>query len=64
MTINLTGTAKDNDHLALTVEAEQALLCLLASQELRDTRAQEEAAIEAEDFWTQAEEACAVDPIG
>jgi len=64
MTINLTGTTKDNDHLALTVEAEQALLRLLASQALRDTRAQEEAAIDAEDFWTQAEEACAVDPIG
>jgi hypothetical protein len=40
------------------------LLRLLASQEARDTRAQEEAAIEAEDFWGQAEEACAVDPIG
>ncbi len=64
MTINLTGTAKDNDPLALTGEVEQVLLRLLASREVRDTRAQEEAAIDAEDFWTQAEEACAVDPIG
>ena len=64
MAIKLTGTAKDNDPLALTREVEQALLRLLAGQELRDTRAQEEAAIDAEDYWTQAEEACAVDPIG
>jgi len=64
MAINLTGTAKDNDPLALTREVERALLRLLASRELRDTRAQEEAAIDAEDFWTQAEEACAVDPVG
>jgi len=64
MAINLTGTAKDNDPLALTREVERALLRLLASRELRDTLAQEEAAIDAEDFWTQAEEACAVDPVG
>jgi len=64
MAINLTGTAKDNDPLALTREVERALLRLLASRELRDTRAQEEAAIDAEDFWTQAEEACAVDSVG
>jgi hypothetical protein len=64
MTINLTGTAKDKDTLELIVEAEQALLRLFASQEARDTPAQEEAAIDAEDFWTQAEEACSVDPIG
>ncbi len=64
MTINLTGTAKDNDPLALTGEVEQVLLRLLASREVRDIRAQEETAIDAEDFWTQTEEACAVDPIG
>ncbi len=39
------------------------MLRLLASREVRDTRTQEETAIDAEDFWTQAEEACAVDPI-
>jgi hypothetical protein len=64
MTINLIGSARDNDPHALAGEVEQALLRLLASRELRDTRAQEEAAIEAEDYWGQAEEACAVDPIG
>ena len=64
MTINLAGTAEDNDSLAVTREVERALSRLLASRELRDTLAQEEAAIDAEDFWTQAEEACAVDPIG
>jgi hypothetical protein len=64
MTINLIGTARDNDPLPLTGEVKQALLRLLASQKVKDTRAQEEAAIDAEDFWTQAEEACAVDPIG
>ena len=55
MTINLIGSARDNDPHALTGEVEQALLCLLASREVGDTRAQEDAAIEAEDFWTQAE---------
>jgi hypothetical protein len=40
-------------------------LLLLAAQEARDTqRRAEEAAIDAEDYWTQAEEACAVEPIG
>ena len=65
MTTKLIGTAKDNGPFAaLTGEVEQALLCLLASREVGDTRAQEDAAIEAEDFWTQAEEACAADPLG
>ena len=63
MTINLAGTAKDNDPLALTREVEQALLRLLAGREVGNTRAQEEAAIDAEDFWKQAEEACTVGPI-
>jgi hypothetical protein len=64
MTIKLTGTVRDDDALALTREVKQVLLRLLASREVRDTRTQEEAAIDAEDFWTQAEEACTVDPIG
>ena len=64
MTINLAGTAKDNDPLALMGAVEQVLLRLLASREVRDTRTQEETAIDAEDFWTQAEETCAVDPVG
>ena len=54
MAINLTGTDKDNDPLALTREVERALLGLLAGRELTDTRAQEEVAIDAEDFWTQS----------
>jgi hypothetical protein len=49
MTINLTGTAKDNDPLALMREVEGALLQLLTSRELSDTRVQEEAAIDVED---------------
>jgi hypothetical protein len=64
MAINLIDAARDNDPFSLTGEGQQALLRLLASQKVSDTRAQEEAAIDAEDFWTQAEEACAVDPIG
>jgi hypothetical protein len=55
MTINSTGTAKDNDPLAVSVEVEQVLLRLLASREVWDARTQEETAIDAEDFWTQAE---------
>jgi hypothetical protein len=50
--------------LVVTVEVEQVLLQLLSSREVWDTRKQEETAIDAEDFWTQAEEVCAVDPIG
>ncbi len=47
-------------------ESERVLLPLLATREARDilARAQEEAAIEAQDFWTQAEEANAIDPVG
>jgi len=42
------------------------LLLSLSVQEARTilARTQERAAIEAEDFWGQAEEACSVDPIG
>jgi hypothetical protein len=64
ITINLIDVARDTDPFAPTGEGEQALLRLLASQEARYIREQEEAAIEAEDYWGQAEEACAVDPIG
>jgi hypothetical protein len=45
MEIKLTGAARDNEPCALTREVEQALLRLLASRELRDTRAQEEVAM-------------------
>jgi hypothetical protein len=37
---------------------------LLSKASEIQTRAQEEAAIDAEDYLTQAEEACAMDPIG
>ena len=42
------------------------MLLSLSVQEARTilAGAQERAAIEAEDFWGQAEEACSVDPIG
>ena len=45
---------------------ERTLSLLLAIQEASDLRrrVQEEAAIDAEDILTQAEEAMAVDPIG
>jgi hypothetical protein len=41
-------------------------LRFLASQEARYVREQDEAAIDAEDYWDleQAEEACAIDPTG
>ena len=45
-------------------EGEQMRSRLLAGQEARYIREQVEVAIEAEDFWGQAEEACDVDPIG
>jgi hypothetical protein len=45
-------------------EGEQMWLRVLASQEASYIREKEEAAIEAEDFWRQAEEACDVEPIG
>ncbi len=58
MTINAVEATRGN--------GEQTLSLLLALREARDLqrRAQEEAAIEAEDILTQAEEANALDPIG
>ena len=58
MTINAVEKAKSN--------GEQTLSLLLALREARDLqrRAQEEAAIEAEDILMQAEEANALDPVG
>ena len=66
MTINIIDAARDRDLSAHPTGDEQTLLLLLAAQGARnlETRAQEEVAIEAEDFWTQAEEANAIDPIG
>ena len=58
MTINSIEAAKGN--------GERTLSLVLALKEARDLqrRAQEEAAIEAEDILMQAEEANALDPVG
>jgi hypothetical protein len=66
MTINIIDTARDRDYSAPSISSERTLLLLLASQGARSiqTRAQEEAAIDEEDYWTLAEEANAIDPIG
>ena len=58
MTINATGAAKGN--------GEGTLSLLLSLEEAKDLqrRAQEEAAIDAEDILMQAEEANALDPVG
>ena len=67
MTINVTDTGTGGGPFAIPRgDKRTSLLLLLAIQEARDIqrRAQEEAAIDAEDFLTQAEEACALDPIG
>jgi hypothetical protein len=60
MTINIIDTARDRDSFAPPIGDE----LLLAAQDARYIREQEEAAIDEEDFWTQAEEANAIDPIG
>ena len=62
--VDVIDPARERRSFATLGEGELGLLRLLASQEARYIREQEEAAIEAEDFWGQAEEACAVEPIG
>jgi hypothetical protein len=54
------------DAFATPAGGGRELLLSLTAQEAKAilARAQERAAIEAEDFWGQAEEACSVDPIG
>ena len=67
MAINVTDTAAGERSFATSRgDKRTPLLLWLATQEARDIlrRAQEEASIDAEDFLTQAEEACAMDPIG
>jgi hypothetical protein len=63
-TIDVIDAASEQRTLAPFGENERMWLRLLASQEARHIREQEEAIIEAEDYWGQAEEACDVDPIG
>jgi hypothetical protein len=64
MTIGLIDAARDKGAFASPAESGRTWLRFLASQEARYTREREDEAIEAEDYWGQAEEACAVDPIG
>jgi hypothetical protein len=62
--VDVIDSAGEQRSLAPLGEGERRWLSFLASQQVRHIREQEEAAIEAEDYWGQAEEACAVDPIG
>ena len=64
MTVDFIDRARENGPFASPGGDERALVRLLTIQEARYAREQEEAAIEDEDFWEQAEEACSVDPIG
>jgi hypothetical protein len=66
MTINVIDAARDTSPFTGPAGSERTLLLLLASQGTRnlETRAQEEVTIDEEDYWTQAEEANAIDPIG
>jgi hypothetical protein len=48
----------------LTDLGRRTWLRFLASQEAKHAHKREEEAIEAEDYWEQAEEVCSVDPIG
>lgn len=64
MTINVIDTARDRSLSESPIGDEETLLLLLAARDARYIREQEEAAIDEEDFWTQAEEANAIDPIG
>ena len=60
------ATTMGNGSLATLEGGEQTLVLLLAAREARNvqTRAQEDAAIDAEDVLTQAEEANGFDPVG
>ena len=64
MTIDVIDSAGEQRSFAPLGEGERGWLRFLASQQAQYIREQEEAAIESEDYWGQAEEACAIDPIG
>ena len=55
-----------NGSFATSGSGERTVLLLLSAKDARyiQTRAQEDAAIDAEDILTQAEEANAFDPVG
>ena len=60
------ATTIGNGSVATLGGGDQTVMLLLAAREARDfrTRAQEDAAIDAEDILTQAEEANDFDPVG
>ena len=64
MTTNVIEATRDRGLSAYPIGDEETLLLFLAARDARYIREQEEAAIDEEDFWTQAEEANAIDPIG
>jgi hypothetical protein len=66
MTTNVMQVAMGNGSFAPSAGGERTYMRLPATRYARDIqiRAQEEAAIDAEDILTQAEEAGALDPVG
>ena len=66
MTINAIDATRDKGLSAFPREDGLTLSLLLATQGATNLqlRSHEDGSIEAEDFWTQAEEANAIDPIG
>jgi hypothetical protein len=66
MTSNVIERATGNGTLAASGGVERTFLMVRASRYARDLqrRAQEDAAIDAEDILTQAEEANGLDPVG
>jgi hypothetical protein len=64
MTIDVIDAARDRGLSAHPLGDEETLLLLLAARDAGYIREQEEAAMDEEDFWTLAEEANALDPIG
>ena len=63
MTINVIDAARDRALSTHPIGDEETLLFLLAARDARYFREQEEAAIDEEDYWTQAEEVNAIDPM-
>ena len=66
MTNSVIDAPMNNGSLAIPGRGEWTLLLLLATQGVRDIQIHtpEDAAINAEDILTQAEEANAIEPIG
>lgn len=54
----------ESPRIGASRSGERAFLLMLVTREAKDTLAQEDAAIDAEDILTQAEEANALDPVG